>query len=282
MKKLAIIALLFTASVAFSQEETQEEKSNIQTYTPSKLLNKGQWDVKWFNGLYTQTKGADKNGNSVNLVRENFFTSTVEVFTGVSESNLVNIGAILEFRSNTFGGREALSVFSFDGRSGLSTIAPAIKFQPFAGVGNFSIQSSIHIPTFSEEFNADGFLDQSAWAFQNRLFYDYTFGGGDWQLFTDLTLEYNFDDGKSFAGNTYFLSPSVFVSYFPSSKTTILASLQQANRFGDFTQEYTALGLGFKYQVSKVVNLETIYSNFVRGTDNGLGQVFSLGMRALF
>lgn len=282
MRKLCIIAVLLLTSYGFSQEKDEELKSNIQTYTPSKLLNQGQWDIKWFNGLYTETKLADKDGNSKTVARSNFFTSTVEVFTGISKNSRVNVGGILEFRSNTFNGRQALSVGKLDGRVGLSTIAPAIKFQPIASVSNFSIQSSIHIPTFKEESNADGFLDQTAWAFQNRLFYDYTFGGGDWQLFTDLTLEYHFGDEKSFANETYLVSPSVFISYFPSSKFTVLGFVQQSNRFGKFSQEYTATGLGLKYQISEVLNIESIYSNFVRGTDSGLGQVFSLGIRALF
>lgn len=42
-------------------EETQPTQSNIQTYTPSKLLSKGQWDIKWFNNLYTETKSINEN-----------------------------------------------------------------------------------------------------------------------------------------------------------------------------------------------------------------------------
>jgi hypothetical protein len=45
----------------YAQGEEQNETSNIQNYTPSKLLENGKWDVKWFNNLYTQTK-ADVNG----------------------------------------------------------------------------------------------------------------------------------------------------------------------------------------------------------------------------
>lgn len=56
--KLKITSLLFLmlALSVSAQEEQPEEKSNIITYTPSKLLNKGQLDIKWFNNLYTQTK----------------------------------------------------------------------------------------------------------------------------------------------------------------------------------------------------------------------------------
>ena len=58
-----LFALLLIGFQAFAQEEdNNDSKSNIQTYTPSKLLNKGQWDIKFFNNLYTENKFADANG----------------------------------------------------------------------------------------------------------------------------------------------------------------------------------------------------------------------------
>lgn len=282
-----IAIVLFSVVQGYSQEK-ELEKSNIQTYTPSKLLNKGQWDVKWGNNLYTETKFANENGDSKSKLRENFFTSSVEVFTGISDNNRFNIGFLAEFRSNTIGGRQALSVFSLESgqteRKGITSIAPAIKFQPIKSLGNFSIQSAIHIPLVDVEQDANGvFLDQASWIFQNRFFYDYTFEGGKWQLFTELNTEYSFgEEGKSYANNTYLLVPSVFMSYFPSSKSTVLGFVQHSERFGDFTQDYTALGFGGKYQITKALNIEALYSNFVRGTNNGLGQSFNIGIRALF
>ena len=287
MKK-SISKLLFISALVLSfninaQEEDDANKSNIQTYTPSKLLSKGQWDIKFFNNLYTETKGK-YGGVKADKPRENYFTSTIEAFTGVSENNRFNIGAILEIRSNTFNGRSATSVFSFDERSGITSIAPAIKFQPIENVGNFSVQTALHIPLLKkgDEGNPNGFLDQTAWTFQNRLFYDYTFESGNWQLFTELNLEYHFGDDKSFANNTFGVTPGVFMSYFPSDKSTVLGFIQHLQRFGDFTQDYTALGFGGKYQLNKTLNLEVLYSNFVRGNDTGLGQSFNIGLRALF
>lgn len=280
-----LVATLFISN-GYSQEDDNQEKSNIQTYTPSKLLDKGQWDIKWFNNLYTETKFADSNGNSQDKPRENYFTSTVEVFTGVSDNNRINVGAIVEFRSNTIGGRQALSVFSLEDtntdRKGISSIAPAVKWQPLENVGNFSVQSAIHIPLEKNETENGVFLDQTSWIFQNRFFYDYTLPNGKWQLFTELNTEYSFGEETSFANNTFLLVPSVFMSYFPSDKSTVLGFVQHSQRFGDFTQDYTALGFGGKYQITKVLNLEVLYSKFVRGTNNGLGQSFNLGLRALF
>lgn len=287
-RQLISFSILFFLVVQISNaQEDKVEKSNIQTYTPSKLLNNGQWDIKWFNNLYTETKFADADGKSKSKLRENYFTSTLEAFTGISENNRINIGAIIEFRSNTIGDRQALSVFSLKDnpnteRKGITSFAPAIKFQPLKNVGNFSVQSAVHIPLVSNETENSVFLDQTAWTFQNRFFYDYTFSNGKWQLFTELNTEYNFGKEDSFANNTFLLAPGIFFSYFPNEKSTVLAFIQHSQRFGDFTQDYTALGLGGKYQITKTLNLEVLYSNFVRGTNNGLGQSFNLGIRALF
>ena len=291
MKKIIAI-LVFTAITfnGFSQEDSEaSQKSNIQTYTPSKLLKKGQWDIKWFNNLYTQTKGADSNGDiTKDLDRETYFTSSFDIFTGVSESSKLNVGLLFEMRSNVIGDRNALDVFSFDGergtvRSGLTSIAPVIKFNPFKNVSNFTVQTAFHIPLISEESDDSGvFLDQTAYTFQNRFFYDYTFPSGDWQLFTELNTEYNFGDDSSFADKTFVLAPGVFMSYFPSQKSTILGFVQHQQRFGDFEQDFTALGFGGKYQLNQTLNLEVLYSSFVRGTNSGIGQSFNIGLRALF
>lgn len=293
--KLSITFIVLISLQTYAQEDKDTNtKSNIQTYTPSRLLDKGQWDIKFFNGLYTQNRRTDEGSTGVDIPRENYFTSTTEVFTGISDNNRINIGAIIEFRSNTFNDRGAFSVFNFDGRAGLSTIAPAIKWQPIESVGNFSVQSALHIPIHSEESNADGFLDQTAWAFQNRFFFDHTFDSGKWQIFTELNTEYSFgasgeDDGngniegKSFADNTFLVSPGVFLSYFPSDVSTVLVFSQHLQRFGDFAQNGTSLGFGGKYQLTDVVNLEALYSKFVRGNNfQGLGATYSFGLRFLF
>ncbi|MDP5094023.1 MAG: hypothetical protein NWQ17_11985 [Polaribacter sp.] len=283
-KIVFVFALIVT--LHSNAQDNMSDKSNIQTYTPSKLLDKGQWDIKFFNNLYTET-ASKFNGIKSDKLRETYFTSTLDIFTGVSENNRLNIGVLLEYRSNTVAGKSATSVFSFsddiNSRNGLSSIAPAIKWQPIERIGNFSIQSAFHIPLIDNESNSNRvFLDQTAYMFQNRFFYDYTLPSGKWQLFTELSTEYNFGNDSSFANNTFVLAPGVFMSYFPSNKSTILGFIQHYQRFGDFAQDFTTLGFGGKYQLTNVLNLEVLYSKFVRGEDTGLGQSFNIGLRALF
>ena len=91
--KIIFIAVLLM-SFNTSAQEDDITKSNIQTYTPSKLLDKGQWDVKFFNNLYTETEGTN-NGVKSDKARETYFTSTLDIFTGISDNNRLNIGLLL-------------------------------------------------------------------------------------------------------------------------------------------------------------------------------------------
>ncbi len=301
-KKIVVAAIcFFVLTIGFAQEE-EAEISNIQEFTPSKLLKKGQWDIKFFNSIYTQTERTDEGSKSVTIDRETFFTNTTEIFTGVSENSRINVGLIFQVRANTYGGAGALEALSFkdnttDARSGLTTIAPSIRIQPFKSVANFSFTSSFFIPVFEDVPNAP-YLDKRSFFWETKFFYDKTFGGNNWQIFTEVDLGYNFGEKgadadpetenitERFANNSLFVPLSAFLSYFPSSKSTIFVNAQQAFLFdlgNDFDQDYTQLGLGGKYQLTKVLNLEASFGKIVRGNNfQGLGQTFSLGLRALF
>lgn len=300
MKKTIAFLLLLTSFQSFAQEDSiAVEQSNIQNYTPSKLLEKGKWDVKWFNNLYTQTR-AESNGTISDVPRSTFFTTSLEVFTGASNNKKFNVGLIVEYRYNIFEFRDdpLISFINSDDktRSGLSHIAPSVKIAPFSALPRFSIQSSFFIPVFDKETNANGFLAQKSYIWQNRFFYDYTFKGDKFQLFSELGTrlffgeKLNNNDGSQnekggFANNSLELAPGIFLSYFPTNKFTVLTFVQHAQLVdlgNDFSQNYTAIGAGAKYQLTKVLNLETLYSKFVRGNDTGLGQSFNLGLRAIF
>lgn len=311
-KNFFLPALLMTTLFGFAQEDADEQdkpqSSNVQTYTPSKLLDKGQWDIKFFNGLYTETKRTGDGSTAQDIPRQTFFTNTTEVYTGVSESSRINVGFVFQVRANTYNGAKTLSALSFednatDARSGLTTIAPSIRVQPFANVGNFSFTSSLFFPVFKDVPNAP-YLDKRSIFWETKFFYDKTFGGGDWQLFTEADLGFNFGEKRGdadpatanieerFANNSLVVPLSVFLSYFPSTKSTIFINAQQSFFIGydnpdadgnNFSQNYTALGLGGKYQLTDALNVELSYNNFVRGSSfQGLGQTFSLGLRALF
>ncbi len=287
---IVFFALFFISTVLAQTENNEQEQSNIQNYTPSKLLEKGKIDIKWFNNLYTQTR-SESNGIKTSEPRSNYFTTSLEVFTGVSNNKKINAGLIVEYRANSFNGQSATSVFEFKNevgtaRTGLSHIAPSIKIAPFSKLNNFSIQSSLFIPLLKDEVNANGYLGNKSYIWQNRFFYDYTFSSKKFQLFTELGTRFFFGkEGEGYANNSLELAPGVFLSYFPTQKFTVLTFVQHAQLLdlgNNFEQNYSAVGFGAKYQLTKTLNLETLYSKFVRGNDTGLGQSFNLGLRAIF
>lgn len=289
MKKLFAL-LCFISCLVYGQQEIDQPQSNIQTYTPSKLLSQGQWDIKWFNNLYTEVKGRNDQGNKTEFPRQNFFTSSLDVFTGVSSDNRLNVGVLLEYRSNTILGKNILAPFGFSGqtyrRNGLSSIAPAIKFAPIKNWARFAVQTSFSIPLFENETEDGIFLDQKGYTFQNRFFYDYLAPNGLVQIYSELNTELNFGENTdSFANDSFRLAPGVFFSYFPTPNTTLLGLVQYSQLFdlgGSINQGYTAAGAGAKLQLNQVLNLEVIYTNFIAGKNSGLGQTFNLGLRALF
>ncbi len=289
MKKLFAL-LCFISCLVYGQEETDQPQSNIQTFTPTKLISQGQWDIKWFNNLYTEVKGRDQYGNKTKFPRKNFFTSSLDVFTGVSSDNRLNVGLLLEYRSNTILGKNILAPFGFSTqtyrRNGLSSIAPAIKFTPIKSWARFAVQTSFSHPLFENETENDIFLDQKGYTFQNRFFYDYLAPNGMIQIYRELNTEFNFGENTdSFANDSFRLTPGVFVSYFPSPNTTILGLVQHSQLVDlgeSINQRFTALGGGAKFQLTQVLNLEVIYTNFIAGKNSGLGQTFNLGLRALF
>lgn len=65
--------LLFCVQATFARGEEEEavEHSVIQQYTPTKLIGKGRFYIKWFNNLYMETESTFAK---VKQSRQIFFT----------------------------------------------------------------------------------------------------------------------------------------------------------------------------------------------------------------
>ena len=117
-------------------------------------------------------------------------------------------------------------------------------------------------------------------------------------MFTQADFGFNFGENaedadpnsanisERFANNSLFMPLAVFLSYFPSAESTIYVNTKQAFLFdlgNNFAQNSTSLGIGTKDQLTDVLNIEASFDKFVRGSNfQGLGQNFSIGLRALF
>ena len=277
--------------------------SNILAYSPSKLMAKGQWDLRTFNNLYTQTRSSDADGDiSKGDPRQTYFTSTFEFITGVSKNAQFNAGVILNVKSNRGNNENPFNVFKFKNeevngsaisRAGLSSIGFSLKVSPFKKITNFSFQSTFFMPVFEDKSNAF-YLDKRSYVWETRFFYDYSFGQDKYQVFAEIDIAYNFgglsseasqdeNAGERFANNSFGVPVSLFFSYFPSNKFTAYISGQRYQLFSTredgFTQEYVSAGMGIKYQLTDKLNLELNSTRFLIGKNSGLGETYNLGLR---
>lgn len=129
-------------------------KSNVQTYTPSVILKKGQVDITLFNNLYSQTAFRDSQRQNVNLnSRDNYYTMLFQSLIGISENGRVNLGLDVNLKSVFIDGqkRSPLQTFAFSGssseqRTAITSFGPKIKLNPFKKINRLSIQMLFGFP----------------------------------------------------------------------------------------------------------------------------------------
>ncbi|MCH2229882.1 MAG: DUF547 domain-containing protein [Crocinitomicaceae bacterium] len=294
-----------TEPVDMVDSELLPVDNSLQLFNAGSLLARGNMDVTLFNTLYTENKGnwlgVDNSG-----YRSTFVTHLLQFTIGTSKNKRVNVGFDLSFKSSgqssdsTFSGiRNAFLYKNNDSsRVGLTNVGLRIKVQPFKAVSDFTIQSTLSMPTIKHpeglSSNTEPNLYWADWdriTWWNQLFYTKTFG--DFQLFTELDFLFRFKNNKSQIGMLD-LPASVFISYFPTNKITMYAMTQHVHRYTNdidannpeitdwvIPSNYTASGLGFKYQLTPDFNAELLYTNFWRARNAGLGSTFNLGLKYL-
>ena len=288
-KKIQVLfLLLFIAQSAFSQ-------SNLQAFTPSVLLQKGQLEINIFNSLYSQKHGRDHNGNKFSIgQRESFLKNTFSFLYGISENRRLNIGLETNFASSRYTYPNN-SIFSFFGnevgdfkKALLSSIGPKIKFTPFKQVSFLSVQSTLLFP-LSDDLESPRFTDHNRVNWITQVFFDKALTE-EIRIFLEVGLLYRFKN--LVAHNDFFRIPmSAILSYFPSSKATLFTSLQHAPAFGKVVSDsfskfgqirwFTALGVGVKYQATNNLGLEISYSNFILSRNDGAGSTINIGIRII-
>ena len=67
-KSQLIFAALIFAALNLTAQDDDDGGSVIQNLTPSKLIGKGQWDLKLFNNLYTQDDSTFESDQGLSLI----------------------------------------------------------------------------------------------------------------------------------------------------------------------------------------------------------------------
>ncbi len=285
--------------------------SNVQAYTPSVLLKKHQFEVQFFNNLYTQTAYRNNKQELIDLhERASYYGGLIQFNYGISKSSRINVGMDINIKSvriDTNESKSAFNLFRFENtiyqRTALASLGPKIKISPFKNQTHFSIQSAFWIPV-AKDLEADTtkkpWLDYNRYTWWNQFFFDKSIGK-KFQMFTEADLLFRFaKDSTKYAFNkkkTSSLSTPVsfFLSYFPTKKSTLYGMIQYAPTFGSITQDnngaatkyyyvssfYSQFGFGGKYQLTSHFSIELLYTNFFASLNGGAGVTYNLGIKYL-
>jgi hypothetical protein len=288
----SIILLLFSIFLLTALVNAQDEfeEKNVQAYTPSILLKKGQSEFKLFNSLYTQTQFFNEDGEKQDGGgRSTFFTSIAEYNYGLSPR--VSIGGEMWFRSTYVGATNssATNVLTFSNssksRTGINLAGMKIKFNPIKKWTRFSVQSGLLISVITDPQSEDldrPFLDNNRHLWITKFLYDKKISE-KFQVFTQLATWVSIDKNLSNENTNVAIPLDLFLSYFPTKKITVYLQNQIWPTIGEkgISSYFVQEGLGLKYQLFKGVELETSYTLFVIGDNSGAGQTFNLGIRIL-
>ena len=263
-------------------------QTNIQNYTPSILFDRGDWEFKSFQNLYTQTKSFDGGRKVDTGVRETFFTSINQFLYGVNDQ--INVGFDVWYKASDRTGD------SFTTTSGISGFGPKIKIAPIKNLPRLSLQSTFLFNTLDDPEGNEGtryFLETDGHLWLNQLFFDLPLNEKS-QLFFQQAFWYRFVDDGSFAGNNFLQTQtSVFYSYFPTSRWTIYGMTEyfpthynpsdEVESAEAFFSYFVQSGVGLKYQlIPNLIELEALYTNFWAGSDQqGAGETINLGIRVI-
>lgn len=287
MKYIVILAILSPYIGLKAQDQ-----NNLQTYTPSVLLQPLQWEYKFFNNLYTQTKSFDSEGTRTDHEsRATYFSSINQFLYGVTPH--INIGAEFWVKSVRTGpeNESAFKVLAFQNdsntRTALSGIGPKIKFAPFQKIEKLSLQTTILFPVAKDMEgikNGKPYLSEDSYIWYTQIFYDQPIGT-KFQLFFQVTPWINIKKEKQEDGLSRFSYANpvgLFFSYFATPRFTFYLQNEYWPSFGSegISSWFLQQGGGLKIQVIPgFLETELLYTNFTLGKNTGAGQTFNLGLR---
>ncbi len=256
--------------------------TRLKTYTPSTLLKKGELEIKNFNNLYTQTAFFDANFNKVSQgSRSTFFTSFISILYGERPNLNIGLDLLVKAVRNDREGSSPFALFRFandaNGRTALTHAAPKIKFIPFRFASRLALQTSLLFPLPK---NLDGandpakpFLDVNGFQWWFQLLWDYSFRR-DWLIYLETGAFVRF-------GVDFFTPVKVLLNYYPGKRWTIYAAGEVSPFWGSegITALFTQSGMGIKYEISRFVEVEVLFTQFLIGKNQGAGQTYNFGWR---
>lgn len=274
-----------------SSKKAVEPTSNLQSFTPSVLLRKGQVELNSFYNIYSQNKIRNREGDKVSLAqRQSFFNAAYQVTFGVSESSRLNLGFDVTVSSFSNGSSPFSPVFQSGdiNEIAVANFGPSIRFTPFKKLNNLSVRSAFWFPSGKNLENRNGaFVAHDRYTSFTQVFYDHEINT-QWRLFLETDLIYRF--ARRGDQENFFRTPVTgILSYFPSSRVSLFALYQYSPRFErvsngfdeqfGLSQWFQQAGAGIKVQLTDKLGIEASTTSFFASRNDGGGTTFNLGFR---
>ena len=252
--------------------------------TPAYMLLPGQWELKWYNQVYTQTAYFDGSGTAIDQgARSSYYSG---IFTGmVGLRARINVGVEAWLQSVRFDAkdRSPLRVLLFEDipgtRTALTFLGPKVRI-PLNRL--MSLQSSFLFPTAKDpegRNNGRVYLASENYIWWSQLTFQ-TDLGTHLQLYAQIDPYWNINRK---AGNGFFALPaSAFLTYLPRTKFSIFAMSQFWPQLGSggFSAWWWQVGGGGKYALGDRLTLELAYGRFLVGRNSaGPATALNLGLR---
>jgi hypothetical protein len=237
--------MLATVFQNYAQQGSPINKDSVNVFTGGIFMQKGEWEVKLYNNLYTQIEPQFDNTNR----RSSFNSSFLQLTVGSNRN--INYGLDLIYKSNIINDRGSSSpfaVFELMNKSlqniymgnefntnfqhGLTHVGGRVRVKPFKNK-RFTFQQAIYVPT--------GELDEG-YIINSDLFYEKIIRNR-YMLFGNI-------------GAWYPLSGDIF----PYAR--VFAGTLLANRFGPFVMLNLPyeVGAGTKLFITRKIELEFMYT----------------------
>jgi hypothetical protein len=253
------------------------------------ILDRGSVEVKLFQNIYTQTQKFDRNWEIQDLdQRSTFYTGSLEILYGLD--NRVNIGADVFYKAVLNHEKEDLpaEVLAFqknqNAHHAFNAVFPKIKWLPFEGWDQYTIEAGFFIPIASDQKGMDHdrpYLAAGQYEFWVENFYVHNIGS-DFQLFGELDAYWRMGENELTDNTSAFRTPvKAFFSYFFFDRWSAYAMAEFNPTWGDdlWSSAYNQNGLGVKYQLTNSIEAELLYTDFTAGKNGGAGKTFNLGLR---
>jgi hypothetical protein len=291
-----LIGLFITTNLSVCAQEPDSSftRENLQRYTPSVLMRKGQWELKLFNNLYTQTAGYDAEGRRSNFgSRSTYNTLLAQSLFGFRPRISFGVDAWVKSVHLGTEGSSPLDVFGIGSssvsRTALSAIGPKVKLAPLRSAPRLAVQSALLIPIAPDQegvSNGRPFLASDSYLWLTQVFYDHAITRRV-QVFAQVApwLYYHAKPVANEGSRLVLSTPvTVFITWFASERLSLSVQQEYWPTWGGaglsawFRQE----GLGAKFQLFPgLLELEASTTVFSNGRNSGAGSTHNLGVRIL-